>query len=436
MACRRKVAGDASEQDYPSDYLTTAQAAQRLGVKPETIYAYVSRGLLTSVRESRQRGSRFATAEVEALAERTGGRREPNGSIERIHTHLTLLAGDRLYYRGRDVSELAEYRLESVAHWLWRAELADVSPFEVTAERADSVRRTVALLPDTARLIDRIRMIVAATGTTDPLRYDLSEPAVVRGGETLLAMIVDALPSCAGAQPPTGRALAERLWPKLTARPATPARLRLLNAALVSMADHDLAVSTLAARVAASARADVYAVVSAGLGVVDGRHHGAAIGLAHRFLRDALDPAGGPTIAVADRLRAGEHLPGLGHVLYVDRDPRADLVLDLLREQARDDDRVARVTSAVDALTRETAARENMFANVDLALAALTHALDMRPDAGEAIFAIARSIGWLAHALEEYQQPGLRYRAVGVYTGPRPAGGTAADAGDPKTRRA
>lgn len=423
MAGRSPVPEGEGEQDYPHDYLTTAQAAQRLGVKPETIYAYVSRGLLTSVREVRRRGSRFATAEVEALADRVGGRRDPNGSIERIHTQLTLLADDHLYYRGRDVAELAEHRLESVAHWLWRAELADVPPFEVSAELTDLIRRTVALLPDSARLTDRIRMIVAAAGAADPLRFDLSEQAVVRGGETLLAVIVDTLPPFPGARPPTGRDLARRLWPKLTARPATPEHLHLLNAALVLKADHDLAVSTLAARVAAGARADVYAVVSAGLGVFDGRHHGAAIGLAHRFLRDALDPFGSPTTAIADRLRAGEQLPGLGHILYTDRDPRADRLLGLLRDLAAKDDQVARVLDAVEALTHETASRERMFANADLALAALAHALDMRPDAGEAIFATARTVGWLAHALEEYRQPGLRYRAVGVYTGPRPTDG-------------
>ncbi|MYW00160.1 citrate/2-methylcitrate synthase, partial [Streptomyces sp. SID3343] len=236
--------------------------------------------------------------------------------------------------------------------------------------------------------------------------------------------IVDALPPCPGAPAPTGLDLARRLWPKLTARPATPEHLHLLNAALVLQADHDLAVSTLAARVAAGARADVYAVVSAGLGVFDGRHHGAAIGMAHRFLRDALDPFGSPTTAIADRLRAGERLPGLGHLLYAERDPRADRLLGLLRESADTDGRVARVLEAVDALTGEIAAREPTFANSDLALAALAHALDMRPDAGEAIFATARTVGWLAHALEEYRQPGgLRYRAVGVYTGPRPADG-------------
>ncbi|MGC0421937.1 citrate synthase [Embleya sp. AB8] len=426
MAGQRAEPGGGSERDYPHDFLTTAQAARRLGVKPETIYAYVSRGLLTSVRESRQRGSRFATAQVEELAARTGGRQHPNGSIERIHTRLTLLAEDRLHYRGRDVTELVEYPVEAVAHWLWRAELGVVPPyFEVDAGSAELVAGTVRLLPDSARLTDRIRMIVAAAGAADPLRYDLSEQAVVRGGQRLLALIADTLPPCPGAAAPTGSGLAARLWPKLTGRAAGPAHLHLLNAALVLMADHDLAVSTLAARVAAGARADVYAVVSAGLGVFDGRHHGAALGLAHRFLRDALDPAGGPTVAVADRLRVGEALPGLGHALYAERDPRAELLIALLRELADEDARVARVIRVVDALLDEVAAREGMFANADLALAALAHALDMRSDAGEAIFATARSIGWLAHAMEEYRQPGLRYRAVGVYTGPRPGDGTA-----------
>jgi len=60
------------------------------------------------------------------------------------------------------------------------------------------------------------------------------------------------------------------------------------------------------------------------------------------------------------------------------------------------------------------------FPNVDLALAALMHAYDMRPDAGETIFALARVAGWLAHAIEEYREPGLRFRPLGVYSGVRP----------------
>lgn len=76
------------------------------------------------------------------------------------------------------------------------------------------------------------------------------------------------------------------------------------------------------------------------------------------------------------------------------------------------------VRAAVDALTARLAGRPGGFPNVDLALAAVMHAHDLRPDAGEAIFAIARTVSWIAHALEEYAAPGLRFRATGVYVGP------------------
>lgn len=161
----------------------------------------------------------------------------------------------------------------------------------------------------------------------------------------------------------------------------------------------------------ASALANPYAVVSAGLGAVDGRRHGAASTLAHRFLADALDD---PVAALADRLRSGEPVPGFGHRVYRTRDPRAGLVLDLLGDVP--------VRAAVDAVARRLAGRPGGFPNVDLALAAVVHAHGLPPDAGEAVFAVARIVGWIAHALEEYAEPGLRFRAEGVYTGPRPAG--------------
>jgi citrate synthase len=175
---------------------------------------------------------------------------------------------------------------------------------------------------------------------------------------------------------------------------------------LIVLADHDLAVSTVAARVAASARANPYAVVSAGLGALDGPQHGAASTLAHRFLAEALDD---PVAALAERLRTGAPIPGFGHRVYRTRDPRTDLVLDRLGDVP--------VRAAVDAVAARLAGRPGGFPNVDLALAAVVHAHDLRSDAGEAIFAVARTVGWIAHALEEYAEPGLRFRAEGVYTG-------------------
>jgi citrate synthase len=154
-------------------------------------------------------------------------------------------------------------------------------------------------------------------------------------------------------------------------------------------------------------------VVSAGLGAMDGPYHGTASNLAHRFLAEALDD---PVRALSDRLRGGEPLPGFGHRVYRQRDPRAELVLALLRAH----DAAGPVLAAVEALRAGLDGRPEAFPNVDLALAAVMHGLDLRPDAGEAVFALARTVGWIAHALEEYRGPGLRFRAEGVYTGRRP----------------
>jgi citrate synthase len=152
--------------------------------------------------------------------------------------------------------------------------------------------------------------------------------------------------------------------------------------------------------------------VSAGLGAIDGHNHGTASTLAHRFLGEALAD---PVDALSDRLRSGLPVPGFGHRVYRSRDPRVEPVLTALR----DHERAGPVLAVVDIATEQLAGG-GMFPNVDLALAAVTHALGLRPDAGEAVFAIARTVGWIAHALEEYERPELRFRPEGVYVGPRP----------------
>jgi citrate synthase len=402
----------------PDRLLTTTQVARRLQVKPETVYAYVSRGLLHSIRGGRRRGSLFDPDEVDRLAERGRDGRSPSGVVERIHTELTLLDHDELHYRGRPVAELAGvHPIEAVAHLLWTGELTAPAPFTAFPEPRDVAAAAVAALPERTRLVDRIRVAVAAAGAADPLRYDVTPVAVVRRAGSLLAVLVDALAAGGVGDDPRPDRLAARLWPALTRhpRPPSPAEIALLDLVLVVLADHDLAVSTVAARVAASSRAHPYAVVSAGLGALDGPYHGAATTLAHRFLVEALDD---PVRALSDRLRGGAPIPGFGHRIYRHRDPRAELIRSALRAQPR----AAAVLAAVDAVEAGLAGRPGAFPNVDLALAAAVRALDLRPDAGEAVFALARTVGWIAHALEEYRGPGLRFRAEGVYVGRRPPG--------------
>lgn len=389
----------------PSDerYLTTAEVARRLGVKDTTVYAYASRGMLRSHRLPGRRGSFFRQDEVDEFVAQGRDSRQASGAVERIRTELTLLDDDLLYYRGHNVGELAlTVSFEAVAGLLWTGELEKTRQFPRYDSLVDIVRTARAGLPPETGTVDAMKVAVAVLGAVDPLRFDLSTPAVVRVGQKLIGVLVDAMP---GGEADDARLITQRLAGKLGGRPVD---IGLLNIALVLLADHDLAVSTVAARVAASARAHPYAVVSAGLGAVDGRYHGVQSTLAYRFLSDAMD---NPLRAIAERQRAGG-LPGFGHRIYQAHDPRADVLLGLLRGHPDAADVMATVDAVIIAA--------DSFPNVDLALAALMHAYDLRPDAGEAIFALARTAGWLAHAIEEYREPGLRFRPLGVYTGDRP----------------
>ena len=264
----------------------------------------------------------------------------------------------------------------------------------------------MAALPVGSRLTDRIRVAVTAVGAADPLRFDLDPAAVVRRSATLMSVLVDAL--APAAREPS---LAAGLWTTLTGRAAARTTSLLADTVLVLLADHDLAVSTIAARVAASARAHPYAVVAAGLGAMDGHLHG---GPARWPTGSSRRPFADPVAALSEQQRTGVPVPGLGHRIYQRRDPRADLLLDVLRRRHPERARHRR-------RRRDRGRGARKFANVDLALAAMAHAEDMAPDAGEAaVFALARIVGWVAHALEEYREPTLRFRVPGADVGARP----------------
>lgn len=387
-------------------YLTSQQVAERLGVKVETVYAYVSRGMLGSVRRPGRRESLFSATEVDRLVNQgVVGRVQRRRIGDQIRSALTLIEDDELYYRGYAARELASrYRFEAVTTLLWRDALPSTGEAVFTAPResAECARAAISTLSSRARLIDQIRVGVAALGAEDPWRFDLSIAAVCRAGASMTHALVEALNPNASPL----ASVAEALWPVLTER--SP-EVDVLDRALVLLADHGLTASTLSARIAASARAHTYAVVSAGLGALDGPQHGTMSTAAYRFLRQAESD---PVSALAERLHTGEGIPGFGHIVYQTRDPRAEALFGLMAGSP--------TANLVNELVSHHSHRTGQFPNIDMALAAIMHAYDMRPDAGEAIFALARATGWIAHALEEYAQSAMRFRAVGSYSGPRP----------------
>jgi citrate synthase len=215
--------------------------------------------------------------------------------------------------------------------------------------------------------------------------------------------------------------IAARLAARLSARPLGHGLTDAIRAALVLVADHELAASTLAARVAASVRADPYAVVAAGLGALGGWLHGGASLGAEVMLAAASEPSDAPRV-VGDLLRRGERIPGFGHFVYRTGDPRAVLLLELIRRAAPDSGRLA----VADAVLSEARRRALPQPNIDFALAVLGSVAGLDAGAGEAIFAVARTAGWLAHALEEYARD-RPIRPRGIYTGPAAASLAGAD---------
>lgn len=390
--------------------LTTAQAAARLGVKPETVYAYVSRGLLTSTRLPGVRGSVFDVDEVEALAGRDTARRTDIGAVERIRTRITLIDDGHLYYRGRDAVELSSHTFESVAHFVWTGELLDATRFVADPVVVQRCRDALGLMAPNCRSIDRIRIAVDIASTYRPMRFDTGSTSVVREAEQLLVTVAAALGRGSADLP-----IAESLWEAITSDETDPNGLAVLQAALVLMSDHGLAASTLGVRVAASTRANLYSVVAAGLGCIDGPLHGSAADPVIRFMSSAIDD---PIGALATHLRSGERVPGFGHVIYTDRDPRAEELLRLLRDSAHGADPT--VVAAADVVIEEVSNRFDTFPNSDFALATFTLAYGLRADTPETVFAFARIVGWTAHALEEYDEAPLRFRVPGIYTGTRP----------------
>jgi citrate synthase len=420
--------------------LTTAQAAERLGVKPATVYSYVSRGLLQ--RQRTATGSTFDAQEVARLsrsARRPDGtgvaasRRFPSSGRDRFNepvfvTELTLIEGGRLYYRGLDAVALSRSRsFEEVAGWLWAGAWPDREEgWSTPPAAATAIADSAAQLGPPTLPIERFMLAVVVAALGDDLRHDLSQHSVSIVGRHLLSTLVDVLPTVADDRLrvgwPRDASISERLWPRLTRLAPTPARLGVLEAALVLAADHELAPSTLAVRVAAALRADPYAAVMTGLGPASGSWYSGSSG-APTEVEFLLSEAalGDAERAIGERLRRTGTTPhGFGMPLYPQGDPRG---AELLRRLGEVDGPQAR-QAVVQRVLQVAGNRGFPPPNVDLGLGALAFCAEMLPGAGQAISTLGKVAGWLAHAMEEYTDP-TRFRSRAAYVGRRPESASA-----------
>ena len=424
--------------------LTASEAAELLGIKPATLYAYVSRGLLP--REKEARGSTFDPHDVARLARSGRSKRESGEGLRRTSlpatssnrwsqssseplfvTELTLIDDGHLYFRGLDAVELSRERsFEEVAGWLWSRSWPGRGEVWRTPRAAGiAVNDALQAVPEGGRPLERYMLAVVVGALSDDLRHDLSPAAVPVIGRGIISLLGETLTvrerlvgERTGLEDPSSEGpIAKRVWCALSPLEPTSRRVSFLDAALVLSADHELAPSTMAARVAASFRADPYAVVSTGLGPPSGSWAAGSTGApteVERMLEDALRV--GPERAVGERLRQTGTVPhGFGMPLYPQGDPRGRELLARLEEVGGQPERL----SVVERILQLASERGFPPPNVDLGLGALSFCAEMPPESGQAIATLAKVAGWLAHALEEYANPS-RFRSRAYYVGPRP----------------
>lgn len=370
-------------------WLSAEDALARLRTKPQTLYANVSRGRIAARPDPLDpRRSLYKADDVERLAARQRGRRSASSVATEtiawgepvLSTAISTIVGTQLLYRGQDALRLAEKEtLGGAACLLWETE-----------KRPDFSSRAQARQPGMAAAYRAVAELAATSMPT----LGRQRPVLLEDAALVVAYLGGALATA--GQGPLHERLAQR-WRR-------PAAADPIRRALVLLAEHELNASTFAARVTASTGAPLAAAVLSGLAALSGPLHGNAsqsmAGLAEQAAAQGADAA------IGAHLRQGQALPCFGHKLYSHGDVRAGALMQAFE---------------VPAPYRELAARGEQLTgekpNIDFALSALVAAFDLPVDAPLQIFALARSVGWIAHALEQIET-GALIRPRARYVGP------------------
>lgn len=378
--------------------LTAAEAAARLGVTRQSLYAYVSRGLLRALPGPTARESRYPADAVDRLADQRASGRKPkavaraalNWGAPVLSSAIATIEGQRLYYRGHDAVALAQSATqEAVAALLWDVpvEAAFGGPPTALPEPRE---------PTTDTQGDELLTRFVAASSDDPTALWQMDPAKTAAGcgalvRTQAACLLGTAPSLAPIHEQCAAA-----WG------LDAAGTDLVRAALVLCADHELNASSFTARCVASTGASLRAAVIGGLVALSGPRHGGTTSRIEAFW-DTLDAAPRSDAVVRQHLAGGDAVPGFGHALYRGGDVRA---IALLAPVLPHRPTWQAWIEQIEALTGQRP-------NIDFALVALRRHLQLPRGAAFGLFALGRSVGWIAHALEQRADPHpIRPRAV------------------------
>ncbi len=326
-----------------------------------------------------------------------------------LESALTLITETGLYYRGHDVQQLATTcTLEQVAALLWTGEMSDAPDIFAVSQPIQAYLHALQQLDRDLSLLQKLQVALALASTDDLAAYDFGNAA--QTGARILKLLAAALAGIAEMKAPMV-AILQQGWQREDSQCAA-----LLNAALILCADHELNASTFTARVVASTEAYLYLVVTAGLAALQGFKHGGNTLLVEKLLREVSTPDAVRKV-IAEHLRRGEYIPGFGQRLYPYGDPRAALLLRLIAQSFPDAPTMELAKTIAEVVLEVTGKRPN----VDFALVVLAQTLSLPSESALALFALGRTVGWIAHAIEQYQREEL-LRPRAQYVGPRPLG--------------
>lgn len=401
-------------------YLTAQESAELLQVSLVTLYAYVSRGLIRSEAVGDDRRSRRYYAEdVYRLLDRKDQRRNPEKLAESalhfgapvMESAITLIADGKLYYRGEDALRLAQTQtVEAVASLLWTGRLDTAlmsmgsAPPLWEDERLAAYRQQLYDLPS----LEQFQALLPLAAAGDYAAYDLRPGGVMQTGARILFLL--AAIASNGPLHPGG--IADTLTQAWAAD--QPDAAGLIRAALILCADHELNVSAFTVRCVASAGATPYAAVIAGLSALSGSRHGGHTERVEMLFDELASPEKVRT-GIASRLKRGDSLPGFGHRLYPQGDPRGRLLLDLVSKHYEFSEDVALAIR----ICEEALSLIGDYPTLDFGLVTLAKALRLRKGAALALFALGRTIGWIGHAIEQYETDRI-IRPRARYTGKLP----------------
>lgn len=389
-------------------YLSAREAAGELGISTATLYAYVSRGMIRSEPGDDSRARRYRADDVRALKRRKlpfGAVRPGETDAAVLESAISTLNEAGPIYRGVPAVSLAEEgRLEQAATLLWGIDEAD--PFDpANLPVVDDAMRAIGDAARAAGPLSRAIAVLALAGEADPRAFNRTPSGRARTGARVMRLVASAVLGTGPSARPLHEQVADAWAPG-----DTKAR-DLLRRALVLLADHELNASSFTVRCAASTGLNLYDATIAGLAALKGPRHGGAGPLAAQMVADLA--TGDMPAKIRDRVALGDPVPGFGHAVYRDGDPRAEALLAAIARSGGD----RRLAVEAPAMISDAT---GLHPNIDFALAVLMRMLGLPIGHETAIFAIARTAGWIAHAMEQLASETL-IRPRARYVGPAPS---------------